>query len=119
MAIQYEKLQFISTKRIDKIVGSWGPITSTKVVAANSDDSLTVANPYGKRALPTMKWSIDGANFYPPRVKFPITAGVGSTAVGATAGVIVGETSIVFYFTNTNGSPVTFTVIWTLDFIDS
>lgn len=117
MPIDYDKLQFISKDKIDKVVGTFDPVTTT--FTGGYSGSLTVgthsiANPAGLKALGTMKWSIDGINFYPPRLKFPLAG-----APAATVGMVVSASSIDFYWSNNTGGAVNFTVIWTLDFIDS
>lgn len=117
MAIDYDKLQFISDKKIDKVVSPFDPVTTTFTAPSSPNwGSFSVANPFGVKALPTMKWSVDGVNFYEPRLK-AFTGG--SPVAGATVGVLVSDTNVVFYYTNFTGAPIDYTVIWTLDFIDS
>lgn len=116
MPIDYSKLHFISKDKIDKVLGTFEPVTTT--FAGSWGGSLTtgtetVANPVGLKALGTMKWSIDGVNFYPPRLKFPLPG-----APQATVGMVVDEDDVKFYWSNNTGGAVTFTVTWTLDFID-
>jgi hypothetical protein len=116
MSIDYTKLHFISKDKIDKVLGTFEPVTTT--FAGTWSGSLTtgsssVANPSGLKALGTMKWSVDGVNFYPPRLKFPIPG-----APNATVGMVVDASNVVFYWSNNTGGAVAFTVIWTLDFID-
>lgn len=117
MPVDYSKLQFTSKDKIDKILGSFDPITTTFPGAYSGSlttGSFSVPNPSGMKALPTMKWSIDGVNFYPARLKFPIAG-----APVATVGVMVSNANVTFYWTNNTGGAVTFTCVWTLDFIDS
>lgn len=117
MPIDYDSLQFTSKDKIDKILGTFD--TRTTTFAGSYSGSLTtgtnrITNPVGMKALPTMKWSIDGVNFYPARVKFPIAG-----APAATVGIMVDNDYVYFYWSNNTGGAVTFTCIWTLDFIDT
>jgi hypothetical protein len=116
MAINYDQLQFISKDKIDKVLGTFDPVTTT--FAGTWGGSLTtgsssIANPSGLKALGTMKWSVDGINFYPPRLKFAIPG-----APNATVGMVVSASTVTFYWSNNTGGAVTFTVKWVLDFID-
>lgn len=116
MPIEYDKLQFISKDKIDKVLGSFDPVITT--FTGSYSGGLTtgvssVANPSGLKALGTMVWSIDGVNFYRPRLKFPVAG-----APQATVGMVVSDSTVWFYWTNNTGGAVTFTVKWVLDFID-
>lgn len=83
-------------------------------------DVKIIDNPIGKKALPTMIFSIDnGANFYPQKYRTynpgnPIPAG----QLGAGVGMAVSDQFIYFYFTHYIGSQVDFQMFWTLDEID-
>lgn len=117
MAVDYDKLQFVSKDKIDKILGSFDPVTTTfagSYSGSLTTGSVSIPNPSGMKALPTMKWSIDGVNFYPARLKFPIPG-----APAATVGIMVNNENVIFYWSNNTGGAVTFTCIWTLDFIDT
>lgn len=114
MAVDFDKLQYSSIDKIDKVVGTFDPIITT-FNGSSTFGNHPVTNPYGQKALPTMMWSIDGVNFYEPRLKFPLTGG----PTGVTVGVMVSADYVTFYYTNFTGSPVSFTVRWVLDFIDS
>lgn len=116
MPIDYDKLQFISKDKIDKVVGNFG-VTRTPFASSGSPayGSHSIPNPSGMKALGTMKWSIDGVNFYPPRLKFPIPG----APAGVTVGMVVNATTIWFYWQNNTGAPVNFLVDWVLDFIDT
>jgi len=117
MPVDYDKLQFVSKEKIDKILGSFDPVTTSFPGSWGgflTTGSFSIANPAGIKALPTMKWSIDGINFYPARLKFPIAG-----APAATVGIVVSASEVVFYWSNNTGSAVTFICVWTLDFIDS
>lgn len=116
MPIDYDKLQFISKDKIDKVVGTFDPITTDfQAPASPVFGVVTVPNPAGIRALGTMKWSIDGVNFYPPRLKFPIAG----APAGVTVGMMVTATTVYFYYQNLTGGIVNFQVKWVLDYIDT
>lgn len=114
---------------LDRILSDFGGNTTTHSVGAATaidpnfyfpkTDVLIIPNPTGKKALPTMVWSIDGVNFYPMRYKVynpgnPVPAG----QVGAGVGMAVDSDNITFYFTHYYGVTVDFTMFWTLDEID-
>lgn len=113
---------------LDRILSSFEGNTTTHSVGAATlsggiylpkTDQLVIPNPAGKKALPTMMFSIDGLNFYPQKYRHynpgnPIPAGL----LGATVGMAVDENNIYFMFTHYIGSTVNFTMFWTLDEID-
>lgn len=98
---------------------SVGPATLSGGLYLPKTDTLIIANPIRKKALPTMVFSIDGVNFYPQRYKVynpgnPIPSGI----LGAGVGLAVDADYLYFYFTHYFGSTVNFTMFWTLDEID-
>lgn len=113
---------------LDRILSEFGGTTTLHSVAAATlsggfylpkTDVLVLPNPVGKKALPTMMFSIDGQNFYPQRYRVynpgnPIPAG----QLGAGVGMAVDASSLYFYFTHYYGVQVDFTMFWTLDEID-
>lgn len=110
---------------LDRILSDFNGNTTTHSVAAATlsggiylpkTDIKIIANPVGKKALPTMLFSIDGLNFYPQRYRNynpgnPIPAG----QLGASVGMAVAADFIYFYFTHYIGSTVNFTMKWALD----
>lgn len=74
------KTQFSTTYEVDKIAlystttdGQGYTSGASITVGAAALPSTTVftgsvANPYGKKCLPTLCWSLDGVNFYPQNV---------------------------------------------------
>lgn len=121
-------LAFLSTNSVDKVVGSFDLLTASRSVAAATlsgglylpkSDNFTVANPFKRKALITMIWSIDGINFYPQRPHIynpgnPIPAG----KVGATMGARVDDATIYFDSVHFIGAQVDYTIRYVLDFID-
>lgn len=113
---------------LDRILSDFNGNTTTRSVAAATlsggiylpkTDIYTIPNPIGKKALPTMIFSIDGVNFYPQRYRVynpgnPIPAG----QLGAGVGMAVDAQYIYFYFTHYIGAQVDFTMKWTLDEIN-
>lgn len=113
---------------LDRILSDFNGSTTTHSVGAATlsggiylpkTDQLIIPNPIGKKALPTMMFSIDGVNFYPQRYRVynpgnPIPDG----QLGAAAGMAVDAQNLYFYFTHYIGSQVDFTMFWTLDEID-
>lgn len=79
-------------------------------------DIHTIPNPVGKKCLITMKWSIDGVNYYPMK---PILYNPGNPVpagkIGATVGCSLTASEIKFYFTHYLGSTVNFSMIYVLD----
>lgn len=82
MSLDPTKIQFETVDHVDKIavystmldssgfgIGADGYLN---VNASSHDDYLvthaSIPNPYGKRCLPTMSWSLDHANYYPANV---------------------------------------------------
>ena len=81
-------------------------------------DILTIDNPIGKKAFITMKWSIDGINYYPQKPFIyqpgnPVPAG----KVGATVGCGIDDDHINFYFVHYLAASQTFRIIYVLDSI--
>lgn len=113
---------------LDRILSDFNGNTTTHSVAAATlsggiylpkTDTKIIANPIGKKAYPTMMFSIDGKNFYPQRYRVynpgnPIPSGI----LGAGVGMAVNKDYIYFYFTHYFGSQVDFTMFWTLDEIE-
>lgn len=113
---------------LDRILSDFNGTTTTHSVAAATlsggfylpkTDRLIIPNPIGKKAYPTMMFSIDGQNFYPQRYRVynpgnPIPAG----QLGAGAGMAVDANFLYFMFTHYFGRQVDFTMFWTLDEID-
>lgn len=128
MITDIDLLSFVTDSPIDKVVGSFDLLTTTRSVAAATlsggiylpmIDNFTVANPYGVKALITMIWSIDGVNFYPQHPHIynpgnPIPAG----KVGATMGARIDDTTIYFDSNHFIGSQVDYTIYYVLDLID-
>lgn len=113
---------------LDRILSDFNGNTTTHSVGAATlsggfylpkTDTKIITNPIGKKALPTMMYSIDGVNFYPQKYRGynpgnPIPSG----QLGATVGMAVDAQYIYFYFTHYIGSQVDFTMFWTLDEVD-
>lgn len=113
---------------LDRILSDFSGNTTTHSVGAATlsggiylpkTDVKIIANPIGKKAFPTMLFSIDGVNFYPQRYRVynpgnPIPAG----QLGAGVGMAVDANFIYFYFTHYIGATVDFTMFWTLDEVD-
>lgn len=81
--IDVSKIQFTTLYDVDKIpvystvadgqgLSANGSLAVGPVIGAASTTTsvyvATVANPYGRKCLPTMSWSIDGVNYYPVNV---------------------------------------------------
>lgn len=75
------KSQFISTHQVDKVAlystmedGLGYTARGTLAVGTPADPVFggvywaSVANPYGRKCLMTLSWSVDGVNFYPQNV---------------------------------------------------
>lgn len=64
-----DKIAVYSSKTDSSGIGAGG---SLAVVAATPPDNsitvATIANPYGRKCLPTMSWSLDDTNFYPMNI---------------------------------------------------
>lgn len=98
---------------------SVGPATLSGGIYLPKTDRLVIPNPIGKKAYPTMMFSIDGKNFYPQRYRVynpgnPVPSGI----LGAGAGMAVTKESLIFMFTHYYGNTVDFTMFWTLDEIE-
>lgn len=102
-----DKLRFCSIFPSDKIVYE---NTYSQSLATGSSTTATLENPYGRKCLITLAWSIDNVNFYP--------AG-GYTAVSQpyTANAWVSDSTIYIYLTNSSGGTVTFYTRFALDTI--
>lgn len=118
-------LSFNSKYPIDRILSDFeGNVTTHSVGAATlsggfylpETDSLEIANPIGKKAYPTMHYSIDEVNYYPQITKIFQPGNPPKTGrLAASVGMAVNESVIYFYFIHYLGSTVDFTMIWTLD----
>lgn len=122
-------LAFFTGGSLDKVVGSFDVLTATRSVAAATlsggiylpkSDTYTIANPYGRKALITMAWSIDGVNYYPQKPWIynpgnPVPSGL----LGATMGAIVDDSTISFISVHYLGVQVDYTMKYVLDFIES
>lgn len=122
-----DHIAFMSKYPMDKILYEQNtPITHSVSAAVDGGggfympktDIKTIANPIGKKAFITMKWSIDGVNYYPAKPILynpgnPIPAG----KVGATVGCSISATEIKFYFTHYIPSTVNFSMKYVLDSI--
>lgn len=123
--VNVDLLALLTNGSADKVVGSFDILTTTHSVAAATlsggfylpkTDSLTVANPAGKKCLITMAYSIDGINYYPQRYRLyqpgnPPIAG----RLAAVAGASVDDDYITFFFTHYVGAQVNFTMKYVLD----
>lgn len=124
-----DKLAFDTNFPIDKIVSDFDGNTTTHSVAAATlsggfylpkFDTLTIANPYGKKGLLSLMYSYDGGtNYYPNKLRLynpgnPVPSG----RLGAAVGGSCDDSNITFYFTHYIGSQVDFIIKWTLDTID-
>lgn len=109
----------------DKIISGFDAHTTNHTVAAATlsgglympkTDSLRIPNPSGKRGFLTMVFTFDGVNYYPQRPKIFQT---GNPPLAgrpiATAGGIVSDDWIDFYFVHYSGSPVNFQMLWVVD----
>lgn len=109
----------------DKVISDFDGNTTLHTVAAATlsggfylpkTDSLRIPNPAGKRGLMTMIYTTDDQNYYPQRPKIfqpgnpPLTG-----RPIATAGAIVSDEWIDFYFVHYSGSPVDYKMFWVID----
>lgn len=118
-------LSLITNGSADKVLSDFdGNATEHSVAAATlsggiylpKTDTLTIANPAGKKCLISMIYSYDGVNFYPQKYRLynpgnPIPSG----RIGAAVGAAVDADNITFYFTHYIGSTVNFSMFWVLD----
>lgn len=80
------------------------------VVAAGTTEMKTEGHPAGVPCLPTLRWSIDGVNFYPADAYT-------EAAAPYTAKATCNETNVFLWMENNTGSPLTFYLEYTLDSI--
>lgn len=104
-----DQLRFSTTYPTDKI-GTEGEV-SYSVSSSSSDQTRTITNPLGYKCLPTMAWSLDNTNFYPPEAAL-------SPSNTRSANIAVSDTTIYFYLYNNSGSNVTFYIKYALDTIE-
>lgn len=122
---EIDLLELLANNSVDKIISDFDGNTTTHSVSAATlsggvylpqTSELIIANPTGKKAFPTMVWSIDDSNYYPARPKLfqpgnPIPEG----RLGATVGMMVNAQQIKFYFVHYYGVTVNFKMFWVLD----
>lgn len=118
-------MSFMSLYPIDKILFEQVEEPLEHTVAASYDnggivmpksDILTIPNPIGKKAFITMKWSIDGVNYYPQKAILynpgnPVPAGKRP----ATVGCCIDDDEIQFFFTHYSLNALTFRIKYVLD----
>ena len=118
-------LALLTNGSADRVVGSFDINTTTYSVAAATlsfgfylpkTDVYRIPNPFGKKALITMAYSVDGVNYYPQKYRLyqpgnPVPAG----RIGATVGASVTDSEIIFYFTHYLGAQQNYTMKWVLD----
>lgn len=129
MAEYSDLLSFVTSGSLDKVVGSFDILSTSRSVGAATlsggiylpkSDSFTIANPYGKKAQITMIWSIDGVNYYPQKPWIynpgnPVPSGL----IGATMGAMVDDGLIYFYSVHYLGVTVNYTMYYVLDMVGS
>lgn len=98
---------------------SVGPATLFGSIYLPKTEVLTIPNPIGQKALPTMNYSIDGGNTWFPQRYRAYQPGnpPRSGTTPAVVGMAVGDSEIDFYFTHYFGNTVDFQMFWTLDAI--
>lgn len=118
-------LAFLANGTVDRIISTFEGNTTTHNVGAATlsggvylpkTDNLRIANPFGKRGLMTMVWSVDGVNFYPQRPKIfqPGNPPLEGRPI-ATCGAMVSNDFIDFYFVHYSGVALDFEIFWVLD----
>lgn len=70
MTLDVTKVRFETINDVDKIAYSAaGSLTANAASPPLSNvTTATIANPYGKKCLMTLSWSLDNVNFYPTNV---------------------------------------------------
>lgn len=103
-----DKTRYVSIFPSDKILYEGSATYS--VASTGIDVEETVPNPLGVRCFPTMAWSIDNTNFYPPDAAI-------SPTNPYSANIAVSDSTLYFYFYNNSGSTQTFYIRYALDSI--
>lgn len=116
-SVKDNSLAFETVHPIDKIISDFGGNTLSHSLAVGGfgfgTDTVTIANPTGKKAFITLTWSIDGVNFYPSKYIIYV-----SDTPQAAVGACVDASNITFFFSNFTGSTQTFTVNYVLTLIE-
>lgn len=113
MATDFDKLNYISSNVIDKIVIEDAVTTPLEYIVAGGGTTTTqtVTNTYGTAGFVTLSWSIDGVNYYPAQAYTDATAPY-------TANGWCDAASIYIYMENYSGAGVTFRIKFTLDTVN-
>lgn len=105
------KLNFVSNYPVDKVVAENKALPLIYTVAAYTEVTNSIPNPYGKKCFTTMSWSLDGSNYYPAQAKL-------SNAFMPSANAWADATNVYFYLDNSGmATSSTFYIIYALDTI--
>lgn len=124
MSLDRSKVQFFSGDTIDKIVAYSSktdssspsiPIDITYTVGAGGPLTpvfllKSIPNPYGKRCIPNLSWSLDGLNYY-DQIDQPNATTQVSVVCGCS------DTTIYFYIQNQSTSSQTVHIQFAIDTI--
>lgn len=110
MATDFDKLNYISSNVIDKIVMEDTITTPLEYVVSGGGTTTTqtVTNTYGIAGFVTLSWSVDGINYYPAQA-YTVASNV------FTANGWCDATSIFIYMENFTAGSLTFRIKFTLD----
>lgn len=118
MTLDVTKAQFETVNDVDKIAyNASGSLTATAASPPSSTvTTATIPNPYGKRCLMTLSWSLDNINYYPTNVPiFYYNSGLQSYLWQALGFGGCSDSSIYLCCTTQYGSPQTVFIQFAVD----